>query len=90
MEYIISDTNIWIDFASIQKLHLPFLLPYTYIMSTDAIDDELLSPPILRDDLIRCGLVGVDIQRTFSLNHEGELSGDWILPNKHKSARKLA
>lgn len=61
MEYISSDTNIWIDFATIQKLHLPFLLPYTYIMSTDAIDDELLSPPTLREDLLRCGLVGVDI-----------------------------
>ena len=42
MVYISSDTNVWIDFVTIEKLELPFLLPYTYIMNHDAIDDELL------------------------------------------------
>ena len=44
MEYISSDTNVWIDFMAIDKLELPFLLPCTYIMSDDAVNDELLSP----------------------------------------------
>ncbi|MGI6113719.1 MAG: PIN domain-containing protein [Mahellales bacterium] len=61
MEYISSDTNVWIDFSVIGRIELPFLLPYTYIMNSDAIDDELLSPIGLRDELLRCGLVSVDI-----------------------------
>ena len=32
MEYISSDTNVWIDFNIISRMNLPFLLPYTYIM----------------------------------------------------------
>lgn len=43
MEYISSDTNIWIDFAIIEKLELPFKLPYIYLMDNDAIEDELLN-----------------------------------------------
>ena len=52
MEYVSSDTNVWIDFSIIGCLELPFLLPYTYIMNSDAIEDELLSPSVLRDDLL--------------------------------------
>ena len=44
MEFISSDTNIWIDFSLINKLHLPFKLPYVYLMDKDVIEDELLSP----------------------------------------------
>lgn len=62
MEYISSDTNVWIDFMKIHRLALPFKLPYTYIMNKDAIEEELLSPSGLRDELIQCGLVGVTIQ----------------------------
>lgn len=61
MEYISSDTNVWIDFAVIQKIDLPFRLPYTYIMSEDAITDELLSPPDLGGKLLKCGLKPVKI-----------------------------
>ena len=61
MEYISSDTNVWIDFSVIGRTELPFRLPYTYIMNVDAIDDELLSPAGLRDELLRCGLVGVEL-----------------------------
>lgn len=61
MEFVSSDTSIWIDFSVIQRTEIPFRLPYTYIMSTDAIDDELLSPTGLRDELLRCGLVGVNL-----------------------------
>ena len=52
MEYISSDTNVWLDFATINRLEIPFKLPYTYIMNEDAITDELLSPKELRDNLV--------------------------------------
>lgn len=61
MEFISSDTNVWIDFQVIARLKLPFLLPYTYIMYTESIDSELLSPLGFRENLLEAGLVGVDI-----------------------------
>ena len=33
MEYISSDTNVWLDFVEIEKLNLPFQLPYVYLMN---------------------------------------------------------
>lgn len=71
MKFISSDTNVWIDFFIIGRIELPFCLPYTYIMNTDAIDDEFLSPTGLRHELIRCGLVGVELTiEEFSLAEE--------------------
>lgn len=32
MEYVSSDTNVWLDFAVINRLEIPFRLPYTYIL----------------------------------------------------------
>ena len=61
MQYISSDTNVWIDFSIINRLDLPFRLSYTYIMNKDAIDDELLSPPGLGAKLVDHGLVPVVI-----------------------------
>ena len=61
MDFISSDTNVWIDFNTINKLDLPFRLSYTYIMHHDAANDELINPPNLCDDLIRLGLRSVDI-----------------------------
>lgn len=61
MTYISSDTNVWIDFMTIGRLELPFKLSYTYIMSEEAIKDELLSPPGLGDQLVSCGLMSVEI-----------------------------
>ena len=61
MKFISSDTNIWIDFSAINKLDLPFRLPYTYIMNDDAIEDELLNPPYLKDNLLRLGLKKVEL-----------------------------
>lgn len=61
MEYISSDTNVWIDFSVIQKIELPFKLPYTYLMDEDAIADELLSPPDLGQELVAYGLKPVEI-----------------------------
>lgn len=59
MVYVSSDTNVWIDFSIIERENLPFRLPYTYIMNTDAIEDELLSPAGLRGKLLGHGLVAV-------------------------------
>ena len=61
MEYISSDTNVWLDFATINRLEIPFKLPYTYIMNEDAITDELLSPKELRDNLVGLGLQAVEL-----------------------------
>ena len=61
MEYISSDTNVWINFSIIGRIELPFRLPYTYVMNSDAIDDELLKPIGIRDELLRCGLVRVEL-----------------------------
>lgn len=60
-QFISSDTNIWIDFIIIDKLQLPFSLPYTYLMSTEAVHDELLSPPNLNDRLLTLGLKEVKL-----------------------------
>lgn len=56
MEYISSDTNIWIDFAIIDRLELPFKLPYIYLMDQDAIEDEIKKPPGLGKKLLQLGL----------------------------------
>lgn len=56
MEYISSDTNVWLDFVEIERLNLPFLLPYVYLMNDETVEDELLSPPGLSDELLRLGL----------------------------------
>lgn len=61
MVYISSDTNVWIDFMTIDSLDIPFKLPFTYIMSEDAVEDELLSPAGLGKQLIALGLVPVEI-----------------------------
>lgn len=61
MEYISSDTNVWIDFHAISKIDLPFRLPYTYLMYTESIESELLSPVGFRDELLKAGLVSIDI-----------------------------
>lgn len=50
--YISSDTNVWIDFKTINALALPFELHYDFIMSNYAIQDELLSPPDLKYELL--------------------------------------
>ena len=61
MKYISSDTNVWIDFMTINRIALPFRLPYTYIMNQDAIDEELLSPPDFKEQLISAGLVATEL-----------------------------
>lgn len=61
MGYISSDINVWLDLEVINRLALPFQLPYTYLMNQDVIEDELLSPSILKTALIDFGLVAVEL-----------------------------
>ena len=61
MKYISSDTNVWIDFVTINRIALPFRLPYTYIMNQDAIDEELLSPPDVKEQLLSAGLTPTEL-----------------------------
>ena len=61
MEYISSDTNVWLDFHAIDKTDLPFRLPCTFIMFKEALRSEIVSPPELLHKLHENGLVGVDI-----------------------------
>lgn len=56
MRYISSDTNVWIDFATIDRLSLPFRLPYQYLMNDEAISNELLEPEGLSVELVHLGL----------------------------------
>ena len=61
MTFISSDTNVWVDFATIDRLELPFKLPYVYLMDEEAIDNELLYPEGLGENLIKLGLQAVEI-----------------------------
>ena len=61
MEYISSDTNVWIDFSSVNALELPFRLDCTYLMSSDAIEDEWRSPRGRGTELLALGLQAVEI-----------------------------
>lgn len=61
MKYISSDTNVWLDFAIIDRLALPFRLPYVYLMDSDAIEDELLNPPGIGKELVKLGLCAAEL-----------------------------
>jgi len=61
LDYISSDTNIWLDFNAISRTDLPFRLPCTYIMYKEALRKEIISPPELLDGLQKRGLIGVDL-----------------------------
>ena len=61
MEFISSDTNVWIDFMAIDKLELPFRLSLKYLMNEDAINDELLSPEGMREQLLQLGLIAIEL-----------------------------
>ena len=61
MEYISSDTNIWTDFETINRLDYPFKLPYTYLMNNDAVNDELISPEGLGKRLVELGLQEIEL-----------------------------
>lgn len=82
MEYISSDTNIWIDFVTIDRLELPFKLPYIYLMNQDAIEDEIRKPFGLGEKLIRLGLQTTQLsEKEFFLAEE--LVDKYIKPSLH-------
>ena len=76
MQLISSDTSVWIDFSIVGYLYAPFLLNdhFTFLLSGDTIDAELLSPPQLRADLLNYGL-----QRTDLTDEEFNLALTYIL-----------
>ena len=76
MEYISSDTNVWIDFYKISKTQLPFKMDCRYIMFHEAIEKELLYPEDLRTQLIEGGLLGVEIT-TEELFYADDLSNNY-------------
>lgn len=80
MEYISSDTNVWVDFAIIDKLDLPFKLPYIYIMDENTIADELLAPPDMKSKLLKLGLQSTELT-------ENEY---WLAEEYHAKYRKLS
>mgnify|MGYP002527821053 CR=1 FL=1 len=61
MEYISSDTNIWIDFQAICRLDVPFRLDVKCIMYHEAMRAEIIEPPELLKSLSKLGLEGVSI-----------------------------
>ena len=61
MEYISSDTNIWFDYYTIQKLDLPFRLDCTYIIFYETLRKEVVDPPELIDELRSLGLSEIDL-----------------------------
>lgn len=73
MEYISSDTNVWLDFAAIDRIEYPFRLPYIYLMNSDAVHDEILSPPELGEKLKTFGL-----QETELTDEEFFCAGEYV------------
>ena len=61
MTYISSDTNVWLDFDVISRIELPFRLPCTYLMFTEALREEIMYPLTLLQKLQGLGLKGVDL-----------------------------
>lgn len=80
MEYISSDTNIWLDFAAIDRLALPFRLPYIYLMDIDAVEDELLNPPGIASELVEMGLQKTELTEEEFILAE-EFAGKYTKPS---------
>ena len=83
MQFISSDTNIWLDFSIIGYLGTPFLLRdlYTFLMSADTMDKELMYPSDLRSSLLNYGL-----QRTELLEEEYILAVNYTEKYPHISS----
>ncbi len=60
-EHISSDTNIWIDFANIEAVELPFALDCTYLMYSRTFEREVRRPAWLNARLMSLGIRLVDI-----------------------------
>ncbi len=60
--FISSDSNIWFDFNSPDRLEHPFRLGYEFYISQAAFDDELVEPVSLRTALLDRGLRLAEVQ----------------------------
>ena len=58
MQFISSDSNIWLDFHVINRLDAPFLFKdiYTFLISRDTLEAEIITPPDLVEKLTSHGL----------------------------------
>ena len=72
-QYISSDTNVWIDFAIIDAIEIPFYLNCEYLMYRDSFESELLSPVWLKKRLLDLGIRCIEIDLA-EFNLVGELS----------------
>ena len=63
MEFISSDSNIWLDFNAINRLDAPFLIKdiYTFLISRDTLEDELITPIDLGEKLTSYGLIKTEL-----------------------------
>jgi len=61
MQCISSDTNVWVDFARIDRLDLPFRLGYVFLMYREAANDELLYPEGIKERLYSLGLKQIEL-----------------------------
>lgn len=59
-----SDTNIWIDFALVNRINFPFLLKNEYYMSNATFEDEVISPENMKSHLLSLGLKLTDVSET--------------------------
>ena len=90
MKYISSDTNVWLDFNSIDRIEIPFRLSCTYIVYKEALRSEIVSPPDLIPELIKRGLEGVDLT-TEEFYYALEGLGKYVkLSNYDKTALAIA
>lgn len=55
-EYISSDTNIWIDFANISSVEVPFKLDCIYLMYEETFNREVLRPSGIEKQLVDLGI----------------------------------
>lgn len=61
MEYISSDTNVWLDFSTISKIELPFRFPCVYVMYHEALRKEFITPPGLVNRLKELGIQEIEL-----------------------------
>lgn len=63
MQLISSDSNIWLDFHAINRLDAPFLLKdiYTFLISRDTLEAEIITPPELGETLTNHGLLQTEL-----------------------------
>ena len=72
MQFISSDSNIWLDFNAIRRLEAPFLLKeiYSFLITRDTLEEELIYPTDLGEKLTGLGLQPVELSKEEFLQAE--------------------